>query len=108
MRISDWSSGVCSSDLEEPDRVLGDRVAHAGVHVGRGAHLERDSPVADEAGEATEGCPPVGVDGDVVDDANSVAEALGAAELHGLPAGGEAEGLTGGGRTVEVLGGEVA
>src|SRR3546814_16173183 len=30
MRISDWSSDVCSSDLEAPDRVLHAMAAHHG------------------------------------------------------------------------------
>src|SRR3546814_1406516 len=55
MRISDWSSDVCSSDLDEPD-YLGDRRHHPGAD--RGVHpdgllprIDRRhlSPILDDA-----------------------------------------------------------
>ena len=67
----------------------------AGVDVRRRAHLERHPAVADEAGQAAEDDLAVGPALDVVDDADAVAEPLGAAELHRLPDRRQPEGLAG-------------
>ena len=80
---------------QQADRVLGDGVAHAGVDVRGGAHLERHPPVADERGQPAELDLAVGVDRDVVDDAHAVAEPLGAADLQRLPDRRQPEGLAG-------------
>src|SRR5207245_6781928 len=64
---------------------------------------ERDPAVENERGAAAEYGLPVGIEGDVVDDPDPVAEALGTAELDGLPDGWQPEGLAGVDRDVEVL-----
>jgi len=73
-----------------------------GVDVARGAEFEGNATVAHEGGEAAE-LFVAGRTADVVDDANTMAEALGAAELHGLPDARQSEGLTGVNGGVEVL-----
>src|SRR5689334_12194561 len=67
--------------LQPADRVLGDGRGGAGLHVRRGAQLQRDALVPDVGGEPAE----LPVTGDVVDDAYAVAEAVGAAPLDRLP-----------------------
>jgi len=69
---------------QHADRVLGDRLADAGVHVRGGAQLERYATVAHELGESPEPFM-TRLTRDVVDDAYAVAEALGSAELQRLP-----------------------
>ncbi len=87
---------------EHADRMVGDRRAHAGVDVRRGAQLQRDAPVAHVRREEAE--PLVtGRAGDVVHQAHTVAEPLRAAELHGLPDARQPERFAGVDRGVEVL-----
>ena len=74
-----------------------------GMHVGRGAQLERDPAVPDIAGQAAEGDPAVGGHGDVVEDAHPVAQPLGPAQLQGLPYRRQPEGFAGVHGGVEVL-----
>ena len=69
---------------QQLDRVRRDGARGAGVHVRRRADLEGDAAVAHEVGESTEVVVAVVLD-DVVRDAHAVAQALGVAELHGLP-----------------------
>src|SRR5580704_3961612 len=91
---------------QEADGVLADGPGGAGLHVGGGAHLQRDAPVPDVAGQAAERGAAVAGHPDVVDDPDAVAEALGAAPLHGLPDRGQAEALAGVDGDVEVLPGD--
>ena len=67
----------------------------AGVHVGGGTQLQRDAPVAHDAGQPAEVVAAVVSGGDVVADAYAVAKAFGPAKLDGLPDGRQAEGLAG-------------
>src|SRR3546814_20127508 len=59
MRISDWSSDVCSSDLEHLDRIFAgvdhrlDREEHAGFQFGAGA----GAPGVDDLGRVVEHLP---------------------------------------------------
>jgi len=69
---------------QHADGVLGNRLAHARVHVGSGAELERHSSVAHELGETPEHLVTRHA-ADVVDDANAVPQSFGAAELQRLP-----------------------
>ena len=87
--------------------MVGDRGGGTGVHVGGGAELERNAPIADEGGQAPQSVGAVRVGGDVIDYADAVAEPLGAAELDRLPDRGRTEGLAGVDREVEVLALEV-
>ena len=89
--------------MQRLDRVLGDGGHGAGAHVGGGAHLQGDAAVPDEGGQAAEVGLAVGAVLDVVDDAHAVAQALGPAELDGLPDRRQAEGLAGVDGHVEVL-----
>ena len=79
----------------------------AGLHVGVRAQLERDPLVADVRREPAEVDRAVAVDGDVVDDADAVAEPVGAAPLDRLPDRGQPERLAGVDREVGVLALEV-
>ena len=73
------------------------------VHVRSGAHLQRYAAVPHVGRQPAERDATVGIHGDVVDDANPVAQAFGVAPLDRLPDRGEAEGLTGMQSGVEVL-----
>ena len=80
-----------------------DRSRGARVHVRARAHLERHAPVADERRQPAKLHRAVIADVDVVDDADAVAQPLGAAELERLPDRRETERLAGVDRDVEVL-----
>ena len=69
---------------QHADRVLGNRLAHARVHVGSGAEFERHSSVAHELGESPEHLM-ARLASDVVDDAHAVPQSFGSAELQRLP-----------------------
>ena len=73
------------------------------MDVGGRAHLERHAPVAHEGRQPPELDRAVVADGDVVDDADAVAEPLRPAELERLPDRRQAERLAGVDRDVEVL-----
>ena len=88
---------------QQPDGVLGEGGDGPRVHVGGGAHLEGHAPVPHVGGQPSERGLSVRADDDVVDDAHSVAEALGVAPLDGLPDRGEPECLAGVHGGVEVL-----
>src|SRR5690242_19282818 len=88
---------------EQPDRVLLDRHRGAGLHVGGGAHLQRDPAVPHVAGQPPEFHRALRGDPDVVHDAHPVPEALRAAPLQRLPDRREPEALAGVDGDVEVL-----
>src|SRR6516162_10915771 len=88
---------------EQPQRVPLDRYRGAGLHVRGRAHFERDTAVADIAGEAAQLDGAVGGDLDVLGEPNAVAEPLGAAILHRFPDRWQAEPLSRVDRDVEVL-----
>src|ERR1700722_8086751 len=88
---------------QQADGVFLDGGRGAGLPVGRRANFQRDAAVADVAGQAAEGGDAVAGYPDVVDDADAVAEALGAAPLHRLPDRRQAEALAGVNGDVKVL-----
>ena len=92
---------------EQVDRVLPDRGGGAGVDVRGRAHLERDSPIADERRQPAQLHRAVVADVDVVDDPDAVAQPLGPAELERLPDRRQPERLAGVDRDVEVLAADV-
>ena len=65
------------------------------LEVRRGAHLQRDPPVAHVGGEQAQPGSALGREVDVVDDPDAVAQAVGTAALDGLPDGRQAERLAG-------------
>src|SRR5215469_2437009 len=75
----------------------------ARLYVRGRAHFQRDPAVPDVAGQAPQRGPARGVERDVVDDPDAVAEALGTAPLHGLPDRRQAVTLASVDRDVEVL-----
>ena len=83
--------------------MLGDRRGGARVDVRGWAHLERHAPVAHKGREAAEVGAAVGVQGDVVDDPDAMAEPLGAAPLERLVDRRQAERFARVDRQVEIL-----
>lgn len=79
---------------QQADGVALDALGGTGLHVGRGAHLQRDASISDELGQPAQvSAFAVGADLDVVDDAHAMAEPLGPAPLEGLPDTGQPERL---------------
>src|SRR5215475_9540752 len=88
---------------QQADRVAGDRLRRAGLHVRGRAHLQGDSLVPDVRGEPPQLDPAVVVHGDVVDNAYTMAEPVGATPLDRLPDRGQPERLAGVDGEVEVF-----
>ena len=88
---------------QHADRVLGDRRAHAGVDVRGRAQLEAGRAGRGRTTARRPSCSSPGGAGDVVDDAHTVTEPLGAAVLHRLPDRRQPERLAGVDGGVEVL-----
>src|SRR3546814_11215383 len=78
MRISDWSSDVCSSDLLDPE-LAAENIIVAGRAAGRGQHGDRGQHLADQAADA--------VDAEHVE---RIVEAQLRLDLHHEPAAGDA------------------